>query len=360
MAEQGQERTEKPTPFKLKEARKKGQVSKSMEVNSLFMLAGVLFLAYMLSEKLIVEQLTLSKNILEFNAQAISEPEGILVLLDRIRSSMLDIYWPLIGVIILISVVGNLVQTGPIFSFFPLKPDAKRLNPIAGFKRIFSKRMLYESFKSFIKLAAFALVGYWVIASMLFTLMNLVDISPDVYPMALVDMSRELVAKLLLVVLLTALIDILYTRWDFMKQMRMSHKDIKDEVKRREGDPLIRAKRRELQKEALEKSKSLANVPDADVLITNPTHLAIALKFDREKMVAPEIIAKGSGEMAQKMKEVARKHRVPLVENKPLARSMYNKVKVNSVIPEETYPKVAKIYAWLSSKSQVNMNQRAY
>jgi flagellar biosynthesis protein FlhB len=345
------ERTEKPTPFKLKEAKNRGQVAKSMEVNSLFMLSGMLFLAYLMTEKIVMGHLLLSKNLMAYDASVLESPTGILVLLEQLINDLIDVYWPIVIVIVFISIVGNLVQTGPIFTFFPLKPDLQRMNPIEGFKKIFSKKMVYEFIKTSIKIVLFAAVAYISITGLIMVLLNLVDVSPDSYGLILVSMAREIAAKLLLVVMLAALVDFSYTRWEFMQNMRMSTKDIKDENKRREGDPLIRAKRRELQKEALEKSKAVSNVPDADVLITNPTHLAIALKFDREKMQAPKTIAKGSGEMAQKMKEMARVHGVVIVENKPLARAMYNKVKIDHMITEDMYQPVAKIYAWLSSKA---------
>ena len=129
----------------------------------------------------------------------------------------------------------------------------------------------------------------------------------------------------------------------------MSFKEIKDELKRREGDPLIRSKRKELQREALERSKALKSVPDADVLITNPTHIAVALKFEQASMTAPTTIAKGAGDIALNMREVAKKHRVPIVENKPLAREIFRSIQLNDAITEAMYPQVAKIYAWLAA-----------
>ncbi len=345
----GQEKTEKPTPFKLKEAKNKGQVSKSTEINSLLFLAAMLFLSYVVSESLMSNYIQFSKTLLEYDPVSLSRPEGLVVLFESIVYSLLDIFWPIIGVIILIAVVGNLIQTGPVFSFFPLKPDAQRLNPVKGFKKIFSKRMIYESVKTFIKIGLFAAIGYICILEFLPSLFAYMDIPPDAYGVKVLGSSRELVAKLLLAVLLVALIDMMYSRWDFMNQMKMSHKDLKDETKRREGDPLIRAKRKELQREALERSKSLANVPDADVLITNPTHISIALKFDQSTMMAPEMIAKGSGEGALKMKEIARKHNVPIVENKPLARLIFKEIGLNRPISENMFPMVAKIYAWLAA-----------
>lgn len=344
-----QEKTEQPTPFKLKEAKNRGQVSKSTEVNSLILLGAVLFLSFIISHSLMSNYIGFSATLMSYDASSLDRTEGVFVLFGHIFDSMLNLFWPIIGIIILAGVLSNLVQTGPVFSFFPLKPNAERLNPIKGFKKIFSKRMLYETVKTSIKLILFGVVGYICIVGFLPILMTYMDISPDAYSVRLLSSGQELVVKLLLVVMLVALIDFMYTRWDFTNQMRMSHKELKDEVKRRDGDPLIRARRRELQREALERSKSLANVPDADVLITNPTHISVALKFEQQSMSAPEIIAKGSGELAQKMKEIARKHKVPVVENKPLARKIFKKVALNGAISEEMYPLVAKIYAWVAA-----------
>lgn len=356
--DQSQERTEKPTPFKLKEAKKKGQVSKSMEVNSLFALASVLFLSYLIGDSVITNQLLLSQQLLAYNPDTIGNTSGILLLFEQIKNGLIQTYWPLILLIIFVSIIGNLAQTGPIFSFFPLKPDIQRLNPIKGFKKIFSKRMIYEFVKTTIKIVLFAVIAYTSITGLLPILLSLVDVPPEAYPNKLVSISQTLGAKLLLVVLLAAIVDFAFTRWEFMQQMRMSHKDIKDEIKKREGDPLIRSKRRELQKEAVEKSKSLSNVPDADVLITNPTHLAIALKFDQLNMTSPHVIAKGSGELAIKMKQVARENRIMIVENKPLARSMYNRIQIDHPITEEWYQPIAKIYAWLSSKNKNSASEQ--
>lgn len=350
---QDQEKTEQPTPFKLKEAKNRGQVAKSMEFNSLILISLMLFLAFIFSHQFVTNYLLLSQSLMAYDFRSLVEVNGVLVLFERIVDAMIDIFWPIIAVIVLAGIGSNLVQTGPVFSFFPLKPDPQRLNPVKGFKRIFSKRMLYETIKTFIKLILFGAIGYFCIISFMPALLTYVDVSPDAYGMKLLMTSRELVAKMLLALLLVALIDFMYTRWDFMKQMRMSHKEVKDEVKRREGDPHIRAKRKELQREALERSKSLKNVPDADVLITNPSHISIALQFDQTTMKAPTTIAKGAGDIALKMRKVARKHSVPIVENKPLARKIFRNIRINEVITEDLFPQVAKLYAWLSANKSI-------
>jgi flagellar biosynthetic protein FlhB len=237
------------------------------------------------------------------------------------------------------------------------------LNPITGFKRLFSKKLLFESFKSIVKIAIFGAVIYFAVVSFLPTLMGLIDTDPQVYPKLLIDEGRELAYKLILALLIIALLDLVYTRWDYAQQMRMSHRDVKEEVKRREGDPQIRSKRRQLQKEAVERAGSIRKVPDADVLITNPTHLAIAIKYQRHTMIAPEVIAKGAGELAAAMKKVAKRHNVVTVENKKLARALFKKSDVDGLVPEALYPETAKILAWVFMQQQMmsaNTNKRNF
>ncbi len=171
------------------------------------------------------------------------------------------------------------------------------------------------------------------------------DRDPQTFAPFLLDSARGLVFKLLIALLVVALIDLLYTRWDYARQMRMSRREIKEEVKRREGDPHVRAKLRELQKEAAKRAGSLQRVPEADVLITNPTHLAVALRYERHEMAAPVVLAKGAGEHAARMRELAGRHRVAVVEDRPLARALYRGVGVDQAIPEEFYPAVAGILA---------------
>lgn len=155
--------------------------------------------------------------------------------------------------------------------------------------------------------------------------------------------------KLLIALAFITMIDVLYTRWDFSKRMRMSRREIRDEHKRREGDPRIKTRLRELQRETLKRSQSLGKVKDADVLITNPVHLAVAIKYDREKIDAPLVIAKGAGFLAAKMREVAHHHRVPVVENKLLARALFFHTGIDQAVPVEHYSVMAKIIFWAYS-----------
>ncbi len=354
MAEQQteQDRTEPATPTKLREARKRGQVSKSLEVNSLFMLTAGVALSYLLGRGMVAQQLALSHELLSNAHQVLLDPGQTLALFEFTVKQMMGIFWPAMAALVVVAIMMNMAQTGPVFSFFPLKPDINRINPVNGFKRLFSSRLLYESFKTFIKLALMAGVLYFAIAALLPSLIGLLDRHPDGYLGYLASQVNLLALKLLAVLLLIALLDLLYSRWDYAKRMRMSRREIKEEVKRREGDPKIRAKIRELQREAVKRAGSLRRVPEADVLITNPTHLAVALVYRRGSMVAPLVIAKGAGDLAGRMREVARAHQVPIVEQRRLARKLFQTVGIDEPIGEDLYPLVAKVLVRILKKGK--------
>lgn len=346
-SEQEQNRTEPATPYKLREARKRGQVAKSLEINSLLLLSTALVVTYFMGEAFIQQQLALSSELLT-NAGFIDlDGPTTLGLFEYTFTFLINALWPFIGAIMLTGILGNMFQTGPVFSFFPIKPDMNRINPVAGFKRLFSKKLLFESVKTVIKIAIFGVIVYFALATLLPRLMMLIDTDPKAYPLVLMGHARALAYKLLLAVLLIALLDLIYSRWEFSQQMRMSHREVKEEVKRREGDPQIRGRRRQLQKEAVKRAAAIKRVPDADVLITNPTHLAIALKYDRGQSAAPQIIAKGAADLAVKMREVARRNQVPIVENKRLAKALFVKTRIDDPVPEALFPAVAKILAWV-------------
>jgi flagellar biosynthesis protein FlhB len=251
---------------------------------------------------------------------------------------------PIIVVIAVVSVVGTLVQTGPVFSFFAIKPDLKKINPATGFKRLFSLRTLYEAGKTGLKIVLFSLVVYWTLEAIVDELSKLVTIHPYAYIAIFIDHGVVLASRMLAVLAFIALIDFVFTRKEFIKNLKMSKKEVKDEHKRQEGDPLIKSKRKELQRGLKDNAKSIAGVKDADVVVTNPTHIAIALKYDRKTMVAPKVCGVGVEIVAAKMREEARKYGVYIIENKPLARKLYKKSRVGAGIPEGSFVEVAALY----------------
>jgi flagellar biosynthetic protein FlhB len=347
MAEQEQNRSEPATPFKLREARKRGQVAKSTEVNSFAALCAALGVLYFLGERLGQSQLELSRRLLANAHRVVLEGPSVAALFESLVHDLIGIYWPVVAIAVIVAIVANVFQTGPIFSFFPIKPDVQRLNPVQGLKRLFSKRLLFEAVKTLVKFTILGVAVYQSIKAFLPEILTLIDTPPQSYGHFLLTHGRQLMFQLLLLLLLVALFDLAYNRWDFAQRMRMSRRELKDEVKRREGDPQIRAKLRQLQKEAVQRAKALQRVPEADVLITNPQHLAVGLHYDNETMVAPQVIAKGAGDLAMKMREVAYRHQIPIVENKTLARKLFRSTSIDENVPEDVYPVVARLMSWV-------------
>jgi len=358
MAEQEQSRNEQATPFKLREARKRGSVAKSLELNSLFILAGFLVCMQLWGWQIIQQQLSLDREIFGQAHEVAFQASSIFSWLMAILVKLTYIVAPLFLTLLVIGLVANIAQVGFVFSTFPLKPDADRINPISGFKRIFSVKLLFEAIKNLIKIALFGTVLYFALKKMMPSLLELLYVNPVSYVRRGLDSMNAVIFKLLLMLLLVALADFVYTRWDYGNRLKMSRREIKEEVKRREGDPRIRSRIRELQGETLKRSKALKRVPDADVLITNPTHLAVALLYKRGEMQAPKVIAKGAGELAEKMKFVARQHKVPVVENKMLARALFREVDFDGCVPSALFPVVAKLLIWVYAMRETGASQR--
>lgn len=356
MAEQDHDKTEQATPFKLQEAKKRGQVAKSLDINSFLLLAGMLAVFYVWGRQFLDSGLRLERAVLS-QAQALAyDAPALLAWTGEITLAAGRLLAPVLLAAIVLAVLSNLFQTGPVFSFFPLKPDVQRLNPVQGFKRVFSVRLLFEGLKSLLKLALFGAVAYTVVVAALPAIIGMVQQDPRGYVDTLFDQVVALVFKLLLVVMLVALLDLLYTRWDYGKKLRMSRREMKEEVKRREGDPQVRAKIRQLQQEAAKRSQSVGRVPEADVLITNPTHLAIALRYERGLMPAPRVIAKGAGELALAMRAMAAKHGVSIVEQRGLAQKLFAEVDLDRMVPEALYAPIAQIYAGLYRQRGTEVN----
>lgn len=343
MAEQDQDKTEQATPFKLREARKRGQVSKSMELNSFILLLLVLMLSYFMGDELLQKFLSLSAKIIVMAADFSFHEGPVMLLYEMVLNAIFATFWFVITAIVMSAIFSNLLQIGPVFSIHALKPDAQRLNPVNGFKRVFSVRMLFDFIKTVVKISILSAIVYFFMRSALPSLINLVDVNAALYGSLLLEHSNSLALNIIATLFFISIIDIAFTRHDYQKKMMMSRRELKDEVKRREGDPRIKMKLRELQREAAKRSASLRKIPDSDVMITNPTHLSVAISYNNEKNNAPVVCAKGAGELAEKMKKVARNNNVPIFEDKKLARALFKKVDIDDVIPEEFFRKIAKL-----------------
>lgn len=345
MAEQEQNPTEPATPFKLEKARKRGQVARSVDFNSLVMVWVLVIAAMMFGESVWRNVAATGAAVFSGAAEPTAELGAYLAGVRSFIGWVIAIVLPVALLALVLSTLANVVQTGFVFSSEPLKPKLERVNPIAGFKRLYNKRMLFEAFKGVLKLAlftatiAFFFVQIWP---------HLAEVAaPDAAGQTswFADWGLALLLRLALIVTLIGLLDLAYSRWTYSRQMRMSRRELKDEVKRREGDPQIKAKIRELQRERLKQVQSTGKVGDADILITNPTHLAIALKYVRGEMDAPQVLAKGSDTAAADMRRRAAKHGVPIVERPSLARRLYRSTRVGQTVAPETFLEVARIYA---------------
>ena len=349
MAEQEQSRTEPATPFKLEEARKRGSVAKSFELSSLFAICVLLVVMYVWGAKMIAAQLKLDAALLSqahlLNVEAGSVAHWFPLLLRMGLETLV----PLLVPIMVIAVLGSLVQTGPVFSFFPLKPQVERLNPIDGLKRLFSVRLLFELGKNIVKLLLATAVICLFFGDLMPQIIGLLQSEPQAAVAFILQHGARIVLYLVFILAAIAFIDAMFSRWHYVDQMKMSRRELREEVKRREGDPRIRARRRELQRELLRRARAIRSVPDADVLITNPTRLAVALSYRRTEMTAPKVIAKGAGELAQQMRAIARKHRVPALRDAQLAQALFRGVDLDEEVPERLFPQVARVLAWAYS-----------
>lgn len=346
MAEQDEDRSEDATPHKLEEARKKGQVAKSQDFTATAILAAMVAVIYGNGWDAIRHTLQIQQSILQNAPRLNWSADALATWLGHLLLGMLVVLGPLFLALVIVAVLASLFQTGPIFSFHPLSPDMDKINPANGIKRLFSMRTVFDAAKSLIKLVLLGTVIYFMLADNMGSMMGLSMLEPKSYTQASVNLLASLLVKLVLLLIAIALLDLSYTRYEFAKRMRMSTRDIKDEVKNREGDPRIRARIRDLRNEMRKRSKSLAKLPSADVLIVNPTHLAVALTYQHGQSTAPKVVAKGAGDLAHKMRQIAAKHGIPVVQNKALARTLFKEVDYDGFVPEKIFPQIAKIMVW--------------
>lgn len=337
------EKTEDATPYKLEEARRKGIVAKGVEVNSTLGLVAVLVVVLGMGLEIAGDVLQLCREMLQSAGGARDGMGPLLQAGTGWVQRGLFIVAPLMMLVMMVGVVSSLIQTGPVFSTHPLKPDLNKINPVNGFKKLFSMKALFELFKSLVKLVVLGAILYWTVQNELDRLIELAYLQPQYYLPRLIDIGVALLFKMILALLLVAIVDFLFVRRTFMTSMRMTRRELKDEVKRRDGDPQIKSKRRQLERELRKRAQSVSAVPSADVIITNPTHIAIVLKYDRSSMRAPAVTGKGADKLAQHIRLEAARHQVPVISSPVLARFLYRKVAIDNPVPESTFVVVAQL-----------------
>lgn len=340
------EKTEKATPKKRQDSRKKGQVAKSQDINTAIVLLAV-FAALLFGGKFFFESLLniFSHTYQEYIGMSLTEDNLQMIFLD-ILEELVFILAPIMVVAMLAGVAANYLQFGFLFSTESIQPKLEKLDPIKGFKRIFSMRAIVELLKSILKISLVGIVTFSVLWLRKDEILILAQksVGAGLATIANLTIQMGLIACALLIFL--AALDYFYQKYDFEKNIRMSKQDIKDEYKNMEGDPLIKSKIKQRQRE-MAMHRMMQEVPNADVVITNPTHYAICLKYDENKLDAPFVVAKGVDYVAQKIKFVAKENDVIMVENRPLARALYSQTEIGDAIPEEFFKAVAEILAYV-------------
>jgi len=344
------EKTEKATPKKRKDAREKGQVRQSTEVNTTFcclVMFGLLLIIWpSFTERLMMifkEHLGTQSIVPTSSGLNINELRRVL---SRVLMDMLGALLPVLGTAMIAGVAINLIQVGFLFTTKSLGMKLNRISPISGFKRMFSSKTLVDLLKSMLKIAFIGYVAYSEYRKLLEGFPGF--IGRDIYSSFLQIMRTAflMALKMCLVMVFLSAADFLYQWWKYEKDLRMSKQEIKDEYKMTEGDPAIKGKIRAKQRQ-MSAMRMMARVPEADVVITNPTHYAVALKYDDKTSSAPVVIAKGQDYVARKIRETAIEHNVEIVENPPLAQSLYMICEVDDEIPAQLYQAVADILVFV-------------
>jgi flagellar biosynthesis protein FlhB len=347
MAEESlEEKTEQPTPKKRRELREKGEVAKSKELPSVAVLLSALialsfFGSYMYSQVQIMMKGAFylptmnDLNISEFIKYAQDLISRFIILIS-----------PLFAVIFITAILSNIMQVGFIMSGESLTPKFSKIDPIKGFGRMFSKQALMELFKSVLKLIIVGGVAFLTVKGEMKNFSLLGDMETNSIFIYILNIFFKIFIRCSMAMIVLVIIDYIFQKWEFENRIKMTRQEVKDEFKKSEGDPLIKSRIRSIQMEMARK-RMMQAVPDADVVITNPTHLAVALKYDSLTMNAPKVLAKGPGKIAERIREVASEHDIPIMENKELARNLYATVEVGQEIPAALYQSVAEILAYI-------------
>jgi flagellar biosynthetic protein FlhB len=346
-APSGGERTEAPSSKRREDYRKKGQVAQSKEVQTaaLFTIVLLFWLFYMpVFWNGLLDLITaFFQAIGNFEATESST----LILAWFITQKSILLLAPLFLLVIIIGFFSSFFQIGWLFTAQPLTPDFSKLDPIKGMGRFFSRKSFVELIKSLVKVALIAWIGYSTILDKFGEALLLVDTSVGLTIVFMAKTAALILAKICAILVLIAFIDLMFVRWEMEQKMKMTKQELKEEFKEMEGDPHIKAQIRAIQQEMARK-RMMAEVPSADVVVTNPTHLSVAIRYTPGEMDAPIIIAKGSDFIAMKIREIARQHDIPVIENPPVARFLH-KLDLGATVPEEMFRAVAEILAHVYS-----------
>ncbi len=354
MADPG--KTEKATPKRREEARERGQVARSIELNSV-----VILLTALLTIRYVGPYMVDSMNqVAVFSYQNMNTTLGM----ESVYSFGLFYMWqifkiiaPVLGAILFVGLLINYFQIGVLFTMKPLVPKFSNLNPLSGFQKLFSRRSLIEFFKSLFKLFLIGWVVYQGVKSALPDLVPTMDMQGTESLKFIGGLTISILDRAILALFVLAILDFFYQRWEFEESLMMTKQEVRDEYRQSEGDPMIKARIRQIQRE-MARRRMFEAIPKADVVITNPTHVAVALEY-KEGMQAPMVLAKGERVVAEKIKEMARKNGIPIVENPPLARALLKQCPVGAPISPDLFEAVAEVLAFVYRANKKGAGKRA-
>ncbi len=339
------EKTEEPTPKKLDDAKKEGNVPKSQDASSFLTLLVAIAATFALLPLIHKHLFTLYRYYHALIGTDLT-PESVYHLAITTMKEFVIMVIPLASIVALSGMIAAFLQFGFIFTTKPLEPKLSKIDPIKGLGKLFSLKKLIEGIKITAKVAVVFVVAF------IFLLMFIKEL-PTVVHFPLrpqLDWLEEkiimMAAIMILIFFILALIDLLIVRFQYFKDLRMSKQEIKDEHKQMDGDPQVKARIKKIQMEMAQK-RMMQNIPEADVIITNPTHYAVALRYDKSKEQAPRVVAKGINHLAFKIKEIGREHMIQIVENPPLARELYKQCEIDEQIPDTLYKAVAEVLAFI-------------
>ena len=349
----GGEKTEEPTAKRQEDTRKKGQVAKSQELYNAVSLISIFLLMRIYGQRLAADFLNIFRWVYEALIPTVIRPENgditvkdMHLLINEIVLRYILMLLPILLVSFVLAFVVNLAQVKWKVSWEPMKPKLSKISPLSGFKRMFSVQKLVELAKAVLKIILVAMVCYSFMRDRIGFILIMQDFSVNSAVALTVDTLTNLGMRIGFVYLILGFADYAYNRWKHHNDIKMTKQEVKDEMKDSEGNPEIKSKIRQKMMQA-SRQRMMQSVPEADVVITNPTHYAVALKYDAQIASAPIVLAKGQDYMAQKIKELARENDVEIVENKPLARMLYANVEVDGLVPPELYQAVAEVLAFV-------------
>ncbi|MBM3460695.1 MAG: flagellar biosynthesis protein FlhB [Armatimonadetes bacterium] len=353
------DKTEEPSQRKLDQARKKGQIPKSQELNTVVVLFVAFYALRAFAEQMYWGLSEVMKRGLSNIGKLSLDP--MTVLHDSINM-LLTIAWligPVLGILFLSAIVINFFQVGVLLNFQGLMPNFSKLNPWSGLQRMFSKQALAQLAKA----TANIVVALWVLKDVVTSrgvvIFQMERMEPIHALSTLAQLTWDVALRIVMVLLIIAILDYAYQRWQNHENLKMTKQEVKDEYKQQEGDPHVKGKIRAKQREMARK-RQMASVPSASVVVTNPLHIAVALQFDFDTMDSPLVLAKGQGFVADRIREIARAHDIPVIENREVARALFDQAEAEEEIPGSLYQAVAEIIAYIYQKKFAHLASGTY